>query len=154
MKKNNKNGKFVFLIIVAMAAVSFLFGAFSKNSKSNATFSMNVNGKEIFNSDSDNSEDFDFENNSSKFEKFLNFALGNPNDDENVKIKSNSYISSIYINGVISEENRTYNQKWLLKQIRKAQKDSKNVGILLVIDSPGGTVYEADDAYLALENYK
>lgn len=164
MKENNKNGKLVFLVIVALAAVSFVFGVFSKNSKSKSKFSVNVNGREIFNSDSDNSEnfddddfdsdDFDFENDSSKFEKILNFALGNSIDDENAKIKSNSYISSIYINGVISEENRTYNQKWLLKQIRKSQKDSKNVGILLVIDSPGGTVYEADDAYLALENYK
>lgn len=162
MKKNNKNGKFVFLIIVVLAAVSFLFGVLSKNSKSKSKFSVNVNGKEIFNSEDSSDfddfyddEDFDFENDSSKFEKILNFAFGNPNDDyENVKIKSDSYISSIYITGVISEENRTYNQKWLLKQIRKAQKDSKNAGILLVIDSPGGTVYEADDAYLALENYK
>lgn len=161
MKKNNKNGKFVFLIIVALAAVSLLFGALSKNSKSKSKFSVNVNGKEIFNSDDsedfddfDDDDDFDFENDSSKFEKLLNFALGNSNDGENAKIKSDSYISSIYITGVISEENRTYNQKWLLKQIRKAQKDSKNAGILLVIDSPGGTVYEADDAYLSLENYK
>lgn len=164
MKKNK--GKIVFGVIVALAAVSLVVGFFSKKVESSAKFSVNVNGKEIFNSDSEefdddddfddfDDDDFDFENDSSKFERFLNFAFGTPNDDyENAKIKSNSYISSIYITGVISEENRTYNQKWLLKQIKKAQKDSKNVGILLVIDSPGGTVYEADDAYLALENYK
>lgn len=166
MKKNNKNGKFVFLIIVVLAAVSLAFGAFSKNSKSNSKFSVNVNGKEIYSSDDssdfDDDEDFDSDDFSdkkdsekSRFSKILDFAFGNSSDDdENVKIKSNSYISSIYITGVISEENRTYNQKWLLKQIRKSQKDAKNAGILLVIDSPGGTVYEADDAYLALENYK
>lgn len=160
MKKGN--GKFIFLIIIVLAVLSLVFGAFSRKSKSNASFSMKINGNEIYNSNGENSEsdfedDFDRESGSDdfkKFQKILNFMAGNGKNNANEKIKSKSYISDIYISGVISEENKTYNQKWLLKQIKKAQNDSRNSGILLVIDSPGGTVYEADEVYLALEEYK
>lgn len=160
MKKNN--GKFIFLIIIIIAAISLASGIFSKRSKPNAKFSLKVNGSEILNSEDDSDDSFsdfdddfyDIKNDSSRLEKILNFALGNNKNDADSKIKSNSYISAIYITGVISAENKTYNQKWLLKQIKKSQKDSRNSGILLVIDSPGGTVYEADETYLALEEYK
>lgn len=161
MKKNN--GKIIFLIIIILSAISLAFGFFSNRYKANAKISLKVNGNEVFNSDNDSdgsSTDFydeDLKNEGSgfnKFERILNIALGNDKNEDSIKIKSDSYISTIYITGVISPENRTYNQKWLLKQIKRAQKDSKNSGILLVIDSPGGTVYEADEAYLALEEYK
>lgn len=162
MKK--KNGKFIFLIIIALAVISLVFGALSKKPESKGSLSLKINGDEIYNSEGEESgsgfdDDFDGESGADDFKKFqkvLNFVFGNGKSEKNAneKIKSNSYISNIYISGVISEENRTYNQKWLLKQIKKAQNDSRNSGILLVIDSPGGTVYEADEAYLALEEYK
>ena len=64
------------------------------------------------------------------------------------------YVARLYITGVIQEANETYNQKWLLDTIDYLENDEDNVGILLVIDSPGGTVYEADETYLALRKYK
>ena len=64
------------------------------------------------------------------------------------------YVARLYITGVIQEANETYNQEWLLDTIDYLENDEDNVGILLVIDSPGGTVYEADEAYLALRKYK
>lgn len=64
------------------------------------------------------------------------------------------YVARLYITGVIQEANETYNQEWLLDTIDYLEHDESNVGILLVIDSPGGTVYEADEAYLALRKYK
>ncbi len=83
----------------------------------------------------------------------------------NIKINSDSqalvfgkpaknYIAALYIEGVIQEENQTYNQKWLLETIKNLKDDKKNMGIAVFIDSPGGTVYEADEAYLALQDYK
>ena len=64
------------------------------------------------------------------------------------------YIARLYISGTIQEENNTYNQEWLLETIETLRTDSNNMGIILDIDSPGGTVYEADEAYLKLLEYK
>ena len=64
------------------------------------------------------------------------------------------YIATISIEGTIEEENQTYNQKWLLSTIDELKWDSNNVGIMLKINSPGGAVYEADEVYLALLDYK
>lgn len=164
MKKNS--GKIVFLIIAILAALSLALGIFSGKGKKNSKISVNVNGNEIFNSGNASEDDledypdddfYDFDDakrDSGLFEKILNFALKNGKNEDGAKRKSDTYISTIYISGVISTENRTYNQSWLLRQIKKARRDPKNSGILLVIDSPGGTVYEADEAYLALKEYK
>ncbi len=67
---------------------------------------------------------------------------------------SGKYIANLYITGVIEEANENYNQEWLLNTIEELRNDADNLGILLVIDSPGGTVYQADEAYLALQKYK
>lgn len=64
------------------------------------------------------------------------------------------YIAVLYIEGIIDTENQTYNQKWLLETIDSLKNDKNNKCIILYINSPGGTVYEADEAYLALQNYK
>lgn len=148
-----KNGKYVFAVIVALAAVSLAVGFFSENAKNRKNVSAEINGTEFF-------DDADFESDSENggsvsLFKIIDYIFGNSSSDEkSVKVKSGFYISTIYITGMISEENRTYNQKWLLRQIKKAENDAKNAGILLVIDSPGGTVYESDEAYLALKKYK
>ena len=70
------------------------------------------------------------------------------------KVPKSEYIAKLVIAGTIEKENMTYNQQWLLSTVKKLQKDSKNKGIILFIDSPGGTVYEADELYLALQKYK
>ncbi len=64
------------------------------------------------------------------------------------------YIAALYITGVIQSENNDYNQKWLLDTIDFLKRDQENRGIAVFVDSPGGTVYEADEAYLALQDYK
>ncbi len=72
-----------------------------------------------------------------------------------VSFKTNkNYIAALYIEGVIQSENQTYNQDWLLNTIHKLKNDKNNKGLAIFIDSPGGTVYEADETYLALQNYK
>lgn len=76
----------------------------------------------------------------------------------NQKIKKNfghnDYIAALHIEGTIQAENLTYNQEWLLDTIKSLKEDNNNKAIALFINSPGGTVYEADEAYLALQDYK
>lgn len=67
---------------------------------------------------------------------------------------SNYYIAVVNISGVIQEKGSEYSQKWLLNTIRSLKNDKKNAGILLYVNSPGGTVYHADEAYLELLKYK
>ncbi|MBR1403947.1 MAG: signal peptide peptidase SppA [Treponema sp.] len=97
-------------------------------------------------------EDFDDEA-ESPLGKIISLRLGK-NSSNGFKNAKNPYISVIYITGVISEENKTYNQKWLLRTIKNAKSDKNNRALLLFVDSPGGTVYESDEAYLALMDYK
>lgn len=66
----------------------------------------------------------------------------------------NDYIAVLYIEGVIQDANENYNQEWLLDTIAELSEDRKNRGIFLYIDSPGGGVYQSDEVYLALEDYK
>lgn len=68
--------------------------------------------------------------------------------------RTKPYIAVVSIKGAIQEAGNDYNQRWLLDTIKALGEDEKNKGILLFIDSPGGTVYHADEAYLALLDYK
>lgn len=70
------------------------------------------------------------------------------------KFPKNEYIAKLFIKGVISESNDSYNQEWILSTIKNLQEDTNNRGIVLVINSPGGGVYQADEVFLALEKYK
>lgn len=70
------------------------------------------------------------------------------------KAKSKNYIATLYITGTIEDANSSYNQKWLMETIAKLKKDKNNVAIALFINSPGGGVYQSDEVYLALQDYK
>lgn len=71
-----------------------------------------------------------------------------------IKKNKDGYIAKLFIEGIIQNENQEYNQKWLLETIYNLKDDKQNKGIALVINSPGGAVYEADEIYLALQDYK
>ena len=95
-----------------------------------------------------------------KFGSFNESNTGNPNgisnydyDDEPAPNKK-AYIAAVQIEGVIDSANTTYNQKWILSVINELKYDDNNTGIALYIDSPGGAVYQADEVYLALKDYK
>ncbi len=75
-------------------------------------------------------------------------------DPKIAKSYKNEYIAAVYIEGTIQQAGQDYDQYWLLSTIEKLKKDDKNVGIALYINSPGGAVYQADEAYLALMDYK
>lgn len=66
----------------------------------------------------------------------------------------NKYIAKLFIEGTIETSNSDYNQEWLLSTINRLKNDKKNAGLAIYINSPGGAVYQADEVYLALQDYK
>lgn len=70
------------------------------------------------------------------------------------KVNTKEYIAALYVEGTIAVSNNTYNQHWLLSTIDTLKNDSRNLGIALFVNSPGGAVYQADEVYLALQDYK
>ena len=84
----------------------------------------------------------------------LYFFQGRAKKDPSVKFSSSEFIAAIYVEGVIENKNASYNQEWLLTTIDNLKNNSKNVGIALFINSPGGGVYQSDEVYLALQDYK
>jgi protease-4 len=150
----HRKGLIIFVTILVLSLISGGHSFFTKL-KNKTNFSFNLQTNDSYDEDFDEGfeDDYDFESNKNSFKKFLDFARNSDSDTKSKSLK-NPYVAIINITGIISEENKTYNQKWLLHKIRNAKNDKNNRGILLKIDSPGGTVYESDEAYLALEDYK
>lgn len=66
----------------------------------------------------------------------------------------NQFVAALYIEGTIEELNYEYDQQWLLSTIRELKMNRNNVGLAIFINSPGGAVYQADEIYNALQDYK
>ena len=65
------------------------------------------------------------------------------------------YIAVLDIMGTISEnDGNTYDQQYLLNSVEELLQDDYNKGLILHIDSPGGAVYQIDELYLKLMEYK
>lgn len=71
------------------------------------------------------------------------------------------YIATVYVEGTISSGQTDvfglplgYQHQWTLDKINEFIYDSDNKGLLVFIDSPGGGVYESDELYLKLNEYK
>lgn len=67
------------------------------------------------------------------------------------------YVGALYVEGQIassSSSSDTYQQSWLIRQINYMMNDESNEGIMLYVNSPGGSVYASDELYLKLEEYK
>ncbi len=74
-----------------------------------------------------------------------------------------NYIGILDISGTIQANSGTsslfaeaggYNHDFLLSSVEDMMDDPLNKGILLSLNTPGGTVYEADELYLKLMEYK
>lgn len=68
-------------------------------------------------------------------------------------------IDVIHVEGTIGEAGSlfsepTYNHKWTLNQIDNLIYSPSNEALVLYINSPGGGVYESDELYLKLKEYK
>ena len=131
MAENKDNtGKAVFIIVIILTILISAFGIIASQFGEKFNFSK-----------PDIKKDF-----SSK-----NFFSKTPSSTQKPHGK---YIAKLCIEGTIEEANSTYNQKWLLNTIDDLKYDDNNVGIILYLDTPGGGVYEADEVYLALLDYK
>lgn len=71
------------------------------------------------------------------------------------------YIAVLHVEGTITQENRDswgrpygYQHKFTLDQIDQLINDENNKGIMLFINSPGGGVYESDELYFKIKEYK
>ncbi|MCR5201789.1 MAG: signal peptide peptidase SppA [Lachnospiraceae bacterium] len=81
--------------------------------------------------------------------------------EENFNLPSKDFVGVIDVTGTIQGSTGTssvtttgYNHSKSMKFIEKMMKSSSNKGILLYVDSPGGTVYHSDELYLKLMEYK
>lgn len=72
------------------------------------------------------------------------------------------YVAVVKVEGTIQEQTETgifetasgYQHDTTMEYVEHLINDPYNVGILLYVDSPGGTVYESDEMYRKLAEYK
>lgn len=72
-----------------------------------------------------------------------------------------TYIAIIHVEGTIARDNVDswgravgYQHDFTIRAIDKMIKDANNAGIILYVDSPGGGVYESDELYFKIKEYK
>ena len=78
-------------------------------------------------------------------------------DDKNIQYEfGHDYVGVLSLSGTITDgESRDgYSQDWILDRIDQMKKDSKNRGILLSVNTPGGSAYATAELYNALLDYK
>lgn len=71
------------------------------------------------------------------------------------------YVGVLYVDGVITDDNmgnwgipEGYQHGWTLNTIDSMIEDKNNKGLILFVNSPGGGIYESDELYLKLTEYK
>jgi len=126
MTKNTKSGITVFIIILLIAGGCIGWSIYAKKTEAQKN-------------------------------AFYTNATGNPSgvsSEATINKSGKEYIAALYVEGTIEGANSTYNQAWLLSTINKLKNDSSNTAIAMYVNSPGGGVYEADEVYFALKDYK
>ena len=71
-------------------------------------------------------------------------------------IYTSDYIGVLFLEGTIAdgESGDGYNHNWMLTRISDMAKDPLNKGIVLYVETPGGSSYASRELYLELLNYK
>ncbi len=82
-------------------------------------------------------------------------------EEAEVTLPTEDFVGVVNVVGTIqassggwSSTGEGYNHSLNMKYIDQLMENDNNKGILLYIDSPGGTVYESDELYLKLMEYK
>lgn len=89
------------------------------------------------------------------FESILNSKeIALPNKDFVGVVKVEGTIQSGATSTNIFQNPQVYNHKQTLNYIDEMIKSKNNKGIILYVNSPGGGVYESDELYLKLKEYK
>lgn len=86
--------------------------------------------------------------------RMVNSVLGS--SGEEVLNISGDYIGILEVNGVMGQEGfgEEYSQDYLIDHIDMMMDDSANRGMLLSVNTPGGSVYDIDELYLKIMEYK
>ena len=132
MTKEAKSGIIVFAVLLIVIAAVTTVSAFAPVKETPATVKISTGSKS----------------------KNNQIVLDRDYDAEAVKAYKDEYVAALYVQGVIQQENQDYNQQWLLSKIKELKNDSRNQGMVLFVETPGGAVYQADEVYLALQDYK
>ena len=77
------------------------------------------------------------------------------------ELPNSPYIATLYVEGTIQADNvdylgRSYGYQhaWTLETIDDLIYDDDNYGLILFVDSPGGTIYESDELYFKIKEYQ
>ena len=82
------------------------------------------------------------------------------NLEDQFSLPSEDFIGIVSVEGTIADtsstvfDTATYHHSETLRLIDHYKNSNYNTGILLAVDSPGGGVYESDEIYLKLQEYK
>ena len=79
-------------------------------------------------------------------------GFSGPNDPYLARIRVVGEISGV--SNRFSSSETSYHHRWTMQTIDTLIGDENNKGICLWLDTPGGTVYESDELYLKLMEYK
>ncbi|MEE3393048.1 MAG: signal peptide peptidase SppA [Lachnospiraceae bacterium] len=87
----------------------------------------------------------------------LKSVLGSP--DDKIKLPDTPYVGRLDIVGEIGPSSGfvspgNYDHSLYMDFVDKMENSADNKGIFLYVNSPGGTVYESDELYLKLKEYK
>jgi len=82
-------------------------------------------------------------------------------DDDYGYSADGPYIGTLYVEGTIQSGNVDsfglaygYQHQWTLSQIDYMMYDTDNRGLIIFVDSPGGTVYDSDELYMKIKEYQ
>ena len=83
-------------------------------------------------------------------------AIADDNDPSQVSANfGHDYIGVLYVTDTIDEYGSgTYNHQYVLNAIDAMIADSENKGMILYVDTPGGSVYASDELYLKIKEYQ
>ena len=73
--------------------------------------------------------------------------------------RNEPYVGVLFVEGTIQSSDAsgsrgTYQHDWLLQRVEDLMRDPQNRGLMVHVNSPGGGVYQTDELYLKLKEYK
>lgn len=71
-----------------------------------------------------------------------------------VERADDEYVARLEIDGELAEGSYRYDHEGTLEAVRELMDDEKNVALLVLLNTPGGEMYEADELYHQLLRYK
>ena len=84
-----------------------------------------------------------------------NSIFTSPPSDEVITNFGYDYIGTLYIEDTIDEYGTGYyNHQYLLNAIDAMIEDDENKGMILYVNTPGGSVYASDELYLKIKEYQ